>query len=520
MKNVGIAARLLPAFLLLALAPACRSDSPPPPSGGAPTGPAPTPAPAETAAHRMPEPVKTDDARAVLDRWVAAQNDGQFDAYAALYAPRFEGVRRSGPRVVHLDRARWMKEREAMFMKKMEVKVSDVSVVPSAAGAQLTFTQRWTSGTYSDEGPKRVVLTRAGGSLLIGREEMLRSTLQKPDAAPPLPLDRFALVVRAPLGSAGAAAPAAIPPPAGSTAAQAGAAPRALAPLIVLDAAPQDGWADTMPWLLTRGDVVMVARTVDARKLPPELAAYRGKRLQLHGKAGLACEADVTSFNFLGRVRPHFGTVALWDGKGEPKTAPISDGEIARDAWELSGSGGRMLVARVEPVKGSCDAALWARVAVADKAAPELAEAAPADDATRDRALDALRKLPAYAELQKEFEQQGGKPEQRWEEHGGAKPVVLAAKHPSGVTLVTVSIRVGKGCDEFGATLSAVWEEKDGKLELVREPEGQELAPFSAGDVDGDGKLELIVEEGVLRTSGTRYDRWDQLQVPNLDCDC
>ena len=40
------------------------------------------------------------DARAVVQRWLEAQNQGDFAAYEKLYAPRFTGVRRSGPRVV------------------------------------------------------------------------------------------------------------------------------------------------------------------------------------------------------------------------------------------------------------------------------------------------------------------------------------------------------------------------------------------------------------------------------------
>jgi hypothetical protein len=35
-------------------------------------------------------------ARAVLERWLKAQNEGDFAAYEALYATRFTDIRRSG----------------------------------------------------------------------------------------------------------------------------------------------------------------------------------------------------------------------------------------------------------------------------------------------------------------------------------------------------------------------------------------------------------------------------------------
>src|SRR5689334_14206203 len=86
------------------------------------------PAPATERDARAPEPVTDAAARAVLDAWLAAQNAGTFPAYEALYAPRFEGVRRSGTQVARLDRKRWMREREAMFKQKTTVTAKDVVI--------------------------------------------------------------------------------------------------------------------------------------------------------------------------------------------------------------------------------------------------------------------------------------------------------------------------------------------------------------------------------------------------------
>jgi hypothetical protein len=281
---------------------------------------------------------------------------------------------------------------------------------------------------------------------------------------------------------------------------------------------------------------VTVRRSVNAAKLPADVAAWRGRRVALFGKAGRACEANVTSFSMLGRVTPHFGTIARWDATGDFQGGqPLSEGEISQEAWDLTAGGivgvsGRLLVAQLAPVSGSCDGALWGRAA---EGATQPAEAAPrpapltpveathADGPTRDRALAELRKLPAYAEVQKEYEQiraPGDAP--RWEELRGVKTDVLVMATAPGASLVTVSVNAVAGCGDFGATMSAAWEMRGDKLTLVKEADGQALAPLSAVDVDGDGRVEMILEDGILRSSGTRYDRWERILVPFLDCGC
>src|SRR3954452_8030704 len=76
----------------------------------------------------VPAPSLEQRARDVLERWVQAQNRGDFAAYQALYAPGFSGVRRSGDKAVELDRAGWMRDRARMFKKKMRVRVDDLGV--------------------------------------------------------------------------------------------------------------------------------------------------------------------------------------------------------------------------------------------------------------------------------------------------------------------------------------------------------------------------------------------------------
>ncbi|EYF04880.1 nuclear transport factor 2 family protein [Chondromyces apiculatus] len=538
MKTSRIAGWLLSSttFALVAC-----SESPPTPTGAAPSATVSASPVASGNPHPTPPPSTTDEARALLDKWVAAQKEGKADAYAALYAPKFEGVLRAGARVHRLDRARWLKQQEAALQKKPEVKVSDVSVIPSLAGATVLFTQTGAvpaEGAEAEAGVKRLSLVRADGKLLIEKEEMLRPAKPKGDQAAPAPTERFAFVVRTPT------------------------------PMVVLDTNPKEEWTDGPPSLTTRGDVVLTSRMVDATKLPENLASFRGKRFELHGKTGKVCEATVTSFGAVGRVTPAATTVARWDAKGEGAVASLNTMDIARDAWDLSASGGdtggRLLVAQIFPVQGTCDEALWGRV-IPEPAAPEApktdaaqkadtapktgaapkpaestkpgdtkakessakpgpgvpAEARPADDATRDKVLEAFRKLPAYEAIQKEYgtAKAAGDPE-HWEEFQGGKPEVFVMELPGGLTLIAANLSAGAACGGFGAALSAIWESKGGKLTLVREPEGETLRPWVADDVDGDGKFEILLEEGVLLTSGTRYDRWNRLAIPALGSGC
>src|SRR5688572_14715365 len=106
----------------------------------------------DTAQQDLSPQVKT-----LVADWLKAQNDGSFAAYEKLYAKRFTGVRRSGPRTVKMDRAAWMKDRGRMFQKKMTVSIDGLKVRSAASLARVTFVQTWESGNYKDTGEKQLV---------------------------------------------------------------------------------------------------------------------------------------------------------------------------------------------------------------------------------------------------------------------------------------------------------------------------------------------------------------------------
>jgi hypothetical protein len=425
------------------------------------------------------------EVRAVMTAWLDAQNKGAFASYEPLYAARFEGVRRSGTQTKRLDRARWMKERAAMFKQPMTVAAKDMVVVKSHEGADVRFVQTWTSGSYRDEGPKHIVLVREGSALKIAREEMLRSQVAN---AASVAAERFAFAVHLPGAH------------------------------LVLEDEAKDEWATGAPSTVSLGDPVVTRRAVDAAKLPPDLAAWAGKKVELFGASGPVCEGTASTLFIAGRVFPHFGTKSYWSGTGDSAGEPKPPADVvAREAWDLS-RGGRLLVAEVKPASGDCKGALWGRESAPAK--PVLAEGVPADAKTEALALAELRKTKAWAATQTDYQaQKEPQDPAKWDAFE-SKPVARVFPHPSGTTLVTLSIVSGSGCGTFGATLSGAWELKNGALTALKDASGDDLVPLSAGDVDGDGKLELVVPEGLLRLKGAKYETANKLHVPFLDCGC
>jgi hypothetical protein len=118
------------------------------------------------------------DAQVTLDAWVAAQNDGDFAAYGALYARTFVGIRRtSDGRAKKMKWKAWKADRKKMFKKKMTVAADKPTFEVLDGRVQVSFLQRWKSGSYADHGTKHLVLAPdKAGVLHIVKEELLSST--------------------------------------------------------------------------------------------------------------------------------------------------------------------------------------------------------------------------------------------------------------------------------------------------------------------------------------------------------
>jgi hypothetical protein len=111
----------------------------------------------------------------LLADWLAAQNTRDFARYRGLYDPGFLGIRRSGDRVRTFDYRGWMNDRERMFQRPMQVAARGVSTEKDGARTRIRFEQEFRQGTYTDVGPKELVVETTSSGVHIVREEMLRS---------------------------------------------------------------------------------------------------------------------------------------------------------------------------------------------------------------------------------------------------------------------------------------------------------------------------------------------------------
>lgn len=459
------------ALLLLALL-ACKRDQPAPPAPLVP------PAPAQPA----PAPLSEAQVKGLLDEWLAAQNAGAFDRYEKLYATKFQGVRRSGPRTVKLDRAGWVADRRRMFAKPMSVELAEVEVVRGTAMARAQFQQTWASGNYKDVGRKQMVIVREGDVLRIAREELLDSRI----VGHHRDLSQAVLLAD-----------------------EAG---------VVLSTRPEEAWAkgEVQPG---KGEFTAL-RPVDVAALPAEMAAWQKRKVKLMGPAGPLCEGAITGFSLVGRVTPHFGTVQEWQGTegGEKWSAA----RIAAELWTEAGGDGRVLVGELAK---TCTGALWAFDA--EKTAPVVAPATKIPPGPLlEAAVRAFRRLPLHAQIQNEFGAQAAP----WSADAEARTGAWRFAHPT-ATLVMVSAQRGGCADPYG-DLTAIFRltgpDSAPRLALLSAMSyGERAAPLSAFDLDGDGTLEILFgpeglrkERGLYQQAGDAYDRFVLAQQPFHDCGC
>jgi hypothetical protein len=408
-------------------------------------------------------------ARAFFERWLAAQNGGDFAAYKELYSPRFHGIRRSGKRLAKLDYAGWMSDRERMFKKKMTVAAEGLTISGGDGLTVLRFTQRWESGSYHDAGPKRIVVVSDDGKPRILSEVLESSTIEQRPAAAAGQSQPFLWIVE---GEG-----------------------------VQLTDKPEWSWGHGGGGVDKKsGDV---RRDVSAKDLPGEQARWLGRTLRLFSFGGEKCQAKVTGFRLVGRAQIDDDTRA--ELKRQRKNA------AAEQLWELAGEHGHSLVATVDNL---C-AARWARDAA--DAAPEIAPAEKADPTLVKRALVKLKALDECKE----------------DGLCTPKTVTVVTFRPrwqgKQVTLVWAMVEGESLCESNGFGY-AWWLE--GKALKPAQGVSQEVLPSAAVDIDGDGRPELLfdkggsldpdLEAGVLSLSPDTDD-WkllDELYFPYIGCPC
>lgn len=425
-------------------------------------------------------------ARATLDAWLKAQNEGDFAAYSALYAQKFNGVKRAGARTARFQRPGWLADRGKMFEGRFTVAADKVKVLPQPNGAVISFEQTWASKRFRDVGPKQLVLVREGEALRIAREEMLASTIVGGEHGGPPPSERLSMAMVLDH------------------------------PYVVLATDPGEDAVDGPVHDL--GDHT----TRRAVRSGGPGSAWIGRAVELYASGTRTCAGKVVDLHVVGRVTPHFGAVQTWHDDG------LTPQQEADAAWEMA-SEGRLLVARVDAKADGCKGASWARAA--DAPAPTtLQPMAKVPAWLAAAALKHTRGLPGYRAIQK-----GWRSEARdvkgahWDRHGDASPEVQAFARADGQpAVVLVTMRAGHGCGDFFGSFWAAYTVEGNTLKRITDPDTPGDLDFVHGDAfvavvdaDGDGRWELVSRERLHRQDAAGVLREVlRLPYPYYDCPC
>lgn len=430
-------------------------------------------------------PAKLDEAalQAFLSRWLETQNRGKYADYAALYASKFLGVKRAGQREKRFAREGWLEDRQRMFQKPITVEALSAKFHAGVSSAEIDFTQRFATGSFADEGPKRLLVVREAGALKIAHEEMLASH----QTSAPNPSLNSAFDLQLVLG---------------------------LETGLYLVFEPEVELVSRAPAQLEnqpdQPDVWNTTRALRDAEVEPALRALKGKRMRLD----TGCVAQVERFVLLSRVDPHFGTEQAWDNRFEDQpNGALTPQQTAEAAFEL---GERFVAAKL----AGCSEGSYAQRE--ESAAPVLAERVE-DAALTARARAAFAKLPDVVADQKSFLSDVEGARGKWWEPSLKLEIY---RHPvSRQTLVSVSADlIGDGCSDFSAKQWAVFELRGKQLVALR-TSSVDGTLSEVLDVNGDGRLEFLLRGGSFDTDARLLSPdpsgpETQLHFSYQDCPC
>jgi ketosteroid isomerase-like protein len=443
------------------------------PDGTAPPAPA-VQAPAVAATTTTPEPAVQKPAleapgapiteaqvRATFNAWLVAQNSGDFEAYSRLYAERFQGIKRVGVRERRFDRAGWLDDRERMFAKPMQVEAADVQVAVVDSWASVTFEQHFKTGNFEDRGRKVLRIAPKAGALVITSEELLESRLVRGVSPAPLGNQDFMFVVQT------------------------------RRTFVVLSGEADEAWAVGHPEIeapLDTTGIVTTTRRVRPGALPAALRETIPAEVRAYGDAGLVCDAKLGEL----RLLRHVTTYA-----DDPPSVPEARRAVV--GWRESPDQ-TLLVGVLEPEQGSCGPALWAQAKLR-AVQPTVFASAPVAETLQAQVLAAVRALPRYKAVQREYRKIMAKaspedpaPPGAWENYEGASPTFKAFRSVDR-SFVTFAADVG-ACTEFGSQLWLLFEQRGDQLVLLSDANSPDaaagFAPLAVFDANGDGLLELV----------------------------
>jgi hypothetical protein len=443
------------------------------------SGDQPKPAPRVAEASAVPAPAKLEDTAAnearkpaherslsrlelqqLLDTWLEAQNEGDFATYQSLYTPHMRGVKRVGEREYRMDHAQWMRDRERMFKKKMEVEAHTVRFHGGMATAVLEFVQVFHSGKFMDSGTKRLVIIMHDGEPRIMSEEMLSSDVLITKAAFE---DRVYLTF--PVGDA---------------------------TYVAIQERADPSWGSGKFTIEGTESPEPYVQSVDAARAQSE-EQWLNTSVRVYDENGAACDATVTELKLMLLV----DTYEIHDEAEAARIDALGKGDkVQAIAQLIIRDEPPMLVGRLS----TCRGVLATRP---DEPAPTFFLRQDLEPAITRAVITATKAHARYQALQKAWEviwraegENGQPPEEPAGEWATEGEVILFGASP-GPRFATFRCGNQGGEALMQDVLFALYRvESDGALTLLR-MSSQTTAPERLVDVNVDGVPEIIGSEGV-----------------------
>jgi hypothetical protein len=254
----------------------------------------------------------------------------------------------------------------------------------------------------------------------------------------------------------------------------------------------RSGWLRGRPSMSDDDGVTVVTRPLNNAG-QAEVASAIGARLRLYRPDGSSCRARVTGAVALGRVDA--------GGNLDPKAGAAGAWAATRTHHEIAGD--------LEPLDGRCEDVLWARSE--SLPAPRIAAEREVSQEVRRQAELALRARPEYRQLT--------------DGTGSEEEEIEVASLVAGDETLVATTFVSEGCAGKSPVLVALWERRPGGALRFLGAEEWVSDVVTGADVDGDGRMEVLVEDdllgaAVLRRSEGHFATEQRASVPILGCRC
>ena len=129
------------------------------------------------------KPISDDELKTFINTWLGLQNNKEVSKYLSLYAPDFNGVKRTkSGKTSYMNFYEWGEDRRKMYENAVDLNISigDINIIENNrqnATAKTEFIQYYSSAKYQDVGKKIINLKRVeDGSIKIVYEEMVYSS--------------------------------------------------------------------------------------------------------------------------------------------------------------------------------------------------------------------------------------------------------------------------------------------------------------------------------------------------------